>query len=77
MKNRSCLSALTFLVSRLNLNSWLDLCNQTVNIIIFKVSSSYSANFNQKFNVLREISVSKIIKICMLILRIPLISDTR
>ena len=56
----TCLSSLTFKVSRLNLNSWLDLCNQTVNIIIFKVSSSHSEYFNQKFEVLTEISMSNL-----------------
>ena len=58
--NFTCLSALTFQVRRFNLNSWLYLCSQSVDIKIFKVSSSYSEYFNQKFEILTEISVSNL-----------------
>ena len=58
IKILTSLSALTVLVSRLNLSSWRDLSNQTDNILIFKVSSSYPEYFNKKFEVLTEISMS-------------------
>ena len=42
------------------IDSTIDLCIQTVYIIIFKVSSSHLEYFNHKFDVLTEISVSNL-----------------
>ena len=50
----------TFEVSWLNLNSWPDLCNRTVKVIISKVSPSYSEYTNKKFEVFTEISMSNL-----------------